>query len=1039
MSLGSVATVMLDESVELELLRRPRVERDLLFTPAQREVIEAKSSSRSFVSGPAGSGKSEVLIARALHLLRSGIKPDRLLILTFGRDHADLLRDEIATRGKTVAREPLARTFSALAFSIVRLSMEKSLRDPILLSGAEQDDLIRDLLATDLLENISGWPETIKPALGTRGFAKELRDLISRAKEWGLEPEDLSQLAQESKDELWTPASRLWQRYESVNLSRDSNVEHAKDRIDPSELINRAVRVMKASPEFRDRVRELFDVVLIDQFEESDPSHRRLLEAFSPQAFTIFYDQESTVSRFRGADPEGLAPFLERFESGYGMEAGVSRHFLAERIRERPRRLFIESESLSAEAHAIAEHLRSLHHRREIPWSEMAVIVRSPGEHLTAIRRALIHIGIPVNQESGTLSLAENPVIRPLLLVAEIAIALARDGKVEATPKKIEEMEELLLSEFGGLDALELRRIRSEINRIREEGDLTPTREILLNSLAQGEAILDFDQSGALASLRKTIASARSVASNPSSSITDLLWAIWSSAKDREGNLVSEKWRNRAIFSPSTYDSGSADRDLDAVVELFEMAKRHAQRFPLAAPSLFIEGIRKAHVVGDVIVAKGDRGEEVTLTTVHSAKGSEWRVVVIAGLQEGKWPNLRLRGSLLGSERLVDIGRHGLLPRAELNALSATAIAEDEARIFEVAKDRASELIIFTAVSREDDEPSSFFARERDLTEADHEEEVRPFLIATAKIALLRRELIDPSTTPTRKSEIASLLKTLADGGFVSADPENWLGVRKRSSEDPIVAHGDDVFISPSEIDRFLECELRWFLEKSGAREGDSQAALLGSTLHVYAKLIADGEVDLSEAKSRLERAWHLIDLNSGWVQKAGLNDALRTLTRFFEWHHGNPRSIIATEASFTLEIGRIKVRGSADRIEIDGEGVHYIVDLKTSHEAMKATEADANQQLATYQAALTRGAFEGIDEGVNVGGAELVYPATDAKSVTTRSQGVKDSQETIRTLSDLGERMSGARFVATINANCRVCVVRSLCPMQGEGRSMVQ
>jgi len=1031
---------MLDEPVELELLRRPRAEREILFTPAQREVIEAASSARLLISGPAGSGKSEVLIARALHLLNSGIKADRLLILTFGRDHADLLRDEIATRGKTVAREPLARTFPALAFSIVRLSMEKSLRDPILLSGAEQDELIRDFLATDLRENLSGWPESIRPALGTRGFAKELRDLISRAKEWGLEPEDLAKLATQTKDELWMPAARLWKRYEDVNLDRDSNVEYAKDRIDPSELINRAVRVMSASDEFANRVRDQFDVVLIDQFEESDPSHRRLIQTLSPRSFTIFYDESSTVSRFRGADPEGLEDFLEEFALGYGIEADISHLRLEERMRPEARRRFLESESLSAEAHAIAEHLRSLHHRNEIPWSEMAVIVRSPGEHLSAIRRALIHIGIPVNQESGTLTLAENPVIRPILLIAEIAIALAREGKVEATPEKIEQMQELLLSEFGGLDALELRRIRGEINRIREEGDLTPTREILLNSLAMGEALLDFDQVGVLAPLKRTVASARSIAANPTSTITDLLWAIWNSAKDRDGNLLSEKWRNRAIFSHSTYDSGSADRDLDALVELFEVAKRHAKRFPSAHPSLFIEGVRKTRVVGDVIVAKGDRGDQVTLTTVHSAKGDQWRVVVIAGLQEGKWPNLTLRGSLLGSERLVDIQRHGLLPRTELNALSSSAIAEDESRIFEVAKDRATELIIFTAVSRDDDEPSSFFARERDLDHDHHDdEEIKTFLTATEKIALLRRELIDPMTPEIRRGEIASALKTLAAAGFESADPSNWLGSRGRSSEDPIVGEGEDLFISPSEIDRFLECELRWFLEKSGAREGDSQAALLGSTLHVYAKMIADGEVDLAEAKSRLERAWHLIDLSSGWVQRAGLGDALRTLTRFFEWHRGNPRSLLATEASFTLEIGRIKVRGSADRIEIDDQGVHFIVDLKTSHDAMKVKEAESNQQLATYQTALTLGAFKGIDSGVSVGGAELVYPATDAKKVTTRSQGKIDPEEVVETLTRVGGGMSGSSFVATINANCRVCAVRSLCPMQGEGRSIIQ
>ena len=176
---------------ELELLRRPARDRDFIFTPAQLEIIEEDLDARLFISGPPGSGKSETVIERCLHLIREGIDPTRLLILTFGRDHADFLRDEIATRANTVAREPLARTFSAFAFSIVRMSLAKTGLEPILLSGAEQDQLFRDFLAFDAKENKSGWPDAMRNALTTRGFAKELRDLISRAKEWGLDHQSL--------------------------------------------------------------------------------------------------------------------------------------------------------------------------------------------------------------------------------------------------------------------------------------------------------------------------------------------------------------------------------------------------------------------------------------------------------------------------------------------------------------------------------------------------------------------------------------------------------------------------------------------------------------------------------------------------------------------------------------------------------------------------------------------------------------------------------------------------------------------------------
>ena len=387
------------------------------------QVVSAAPSTSLFVKGNAGSGKTTLLIQRALHLIDSGNDPSRILVLTFSREHANYLRDTIAINANSVAREPLARTFSSLAFSIIRSALEDDVREPILVSGAEQDQMIRSLLTSE--EERANWPTDLEKALPTRGFTKELRDLISRAKEWGLDWTSLETLGRDVSDQNWISAARFWKKMEEVSIMRESNVGNPKERIDPSELINRAALHLERSGELQERISSQFDVVLIDHFEESDPSHRRLLEALRTYSLGIFYDSSSTVSRFRGADPEGLESFLDTLsKDALRIDLGAS-------LRNEPDLLVFEADSIADQAMAISDYLRSRHLRDGIPFNEMAVIVRSPGEHLSTIRRALTLSGVPVIQESGTQSLAESSAIRPLIMIAEIAL-----GMTEMTPAK---------------------------------------------------------------------------------------------------------------------------------------------------------------------------------------------------------------------------------------------------------------------------------------------------------------------------------------------------------------------------------------------------------------------------------------------------------------------------------------------------------------------------------------------------------------------------------------------------------------------------
>ncbi len=123
---------------------------------------------------------------------RPGVPVEQLLMLTFSRRAAGELRDRVTARlGRTV-REPVARTLHSYAFGVLRLAnLAQGLPAPRLLSGPEQDVILRELVAG---RDPSGWPAELRPALRTRAFAGELRDLLMRAVERGLDGPGLAAL-----------------------------------------------------------------------------------------------------------------------------------------------------------------------------------------------------------------------------------------------------------------------------------------------------------------------------------------------------------------------------------------------------------------------------------------------------------------------------------------------------------------------------------------------------------------------------------------------------------------------------------------------------------------------------------------------------------------------------------------------------------------------------------------------------------------------------------------------------------------------------
>lgn len=1051
----------------LHLVRRIHEEPPLDLNREQSALLTARG--RIAIFGGPGSGKSTALLHTARARLTAGLDPSSLLILTYGRDRASELRDLIARGSSTTSFEALARTFHSLAFSILNEKLRPEDPSYILISGAEQDAFIKDLLHNEFAP--IAWHPDLEQARSTRGFIREVRDLISRATELNLTPRALQERSVLLGERYWDGAAKFWASYYQTMQLRNQSVTDSHIRIDPSSVIVEAIDRLKSDPELLARYRSRFALIMIDEFQESDYAQRELLELIAPPDLFLFLDPDSAIGRFRGADPDGVIAWSREFttesihlstiyrSNGAITDLGiaVASHFRSQNpARKREKwALPVGSEgdldvksgidigkfaNQSEAALYIAYQFRKAHLERGMPWSEMAILVRTPGQEVSAIQRACALNGIPLSIDAQAAALAENPAVRPILDIAQLIIT---PGLLVTShwPK----IEELLLSEFGGADAMVIRQMRLSLSKVRREGDLRSTTQMMLDAISDPISEVEDHQILPLLHLREVITAGRKVRGD----LSELLWAIWSHAKNYEGELIPTLWRNRALAGGTR--GAAADRDLDSVIQLFEAARRFSERTANASPQLFIDQLLEERILSDAISSRAQRDSVVTLTTVHSAKGLEWELVALVGLQEGNWPNLAERGSLLGSERLVEAVRTGLTIRDQIAASAAAALVEDERRLLHVAVTRAKSGLILTACQEEESYPSRYFEEIYEYLHGHSSDEApitRPerALTQQALVSSLRRDLLDSDLDPAARDFAASLLRTLADAGVRSADPTSWLGVREISIDQPLAGADQDIYLSPSGLQNFVDCGLKWFLEKSGAQDGDSTAQLIGVAIHALAALVMkDPELTAAGAIESLTKAWSIVDQNVGWYKSAQLESASEMLRRFFTWNMKNDRILLATEKDFFIRVGRAVIKGQVDRIEINSAGsALHIVDIKTGKAIATKIESEENRQLQAYQLAVVMDGFtldgeSALTTVTETGGAELLFLAKDTVKIEAQPQPPIDRIAVEADIKTIAEGMAAATFTARANKRCTTCPVASLCPLQSAGRSVLE
>ncbi len=1069
---------------------------------AQRAVVAHRDGPLLVLAGP-GTGKTTTIVEAVTDRIeRRGVDPRRILVLTFSRKAAHELRERITARLARTTSEPLALTFHSYAYALVRREFTAAGDEqPRLLSGPEQLLEVRQMLRGEAADGAAQWPQRLRSALATKGFAEELRDLLLRAAERGLDGAGLAKLGRRSKRDEWVAAGLFGRRYAArFDLAPVPAYDYAE--------IVRIAAAMLTRSAIRARERDAYDVVLVDEYQDTDPAQDDLLHALASggRELIVVGDPDQSIYGFRGADVRGILGFPDRFLTVDGRPAPVmalhgsrrSGPVLLAASRRVAARLpafhagaagpghrdlrpaqapgaatqgevrILVAESVSQEAAVIADTLRRAHLADGVPWSRMAVLVRSARLQVPMLRRALTAAGVPATVAGDEVPLVSEPAVRPLLLLLRCALQpAALDGEAAA---------ELLTGPLGGTDTLGLRRLRRALHAIASEaeGDADSGAEGGADSGAEGGADsgaeggadsgADSDDrpprvptdllAAALLDPRDLILVARDVR-EPAERVAGLLSAARQAAADRgtAEDVLWAVWDSSGLAARWQADSAAggtrgavADRDLDAVLALFSAAARHTERLPPGAPGLFLDILTGQEIPGDTLAEQAAAGDAVRVLTAHRSKGLEWDLVVVAGVQERTWPDLRMRGSLLGVDELIEVAAGSQLTGEAAAVSTMYKLLAEERRLFYVAATRARHRLVVTAVGGDDTEerPSRFLrelAGDEIAVERVAGAQAR-WLSLPALVASLRSAAADTSKPDQLRAAAAARLAELAAVGVRGAHPSHWYAMTQLSDAGPVAGLGQRALerarLSPSQVESFTRCGLRWLLEVAAGARSPDVARGLGTVIHAAAVFAAAGAQDPDVAQ-RIDEAWHLLDFGSAWYSEKRREEAHRMVRRFLEWHRANPRKLVATEEPFRILLGRVEITGRVDRLEADDDGRAVIVDLKTGTTRPADDDLDRHPQLGVYQLAVLLGAFErfGLTEP---GGAELVQVGKAALTATARVQRQQALAEDPapdwpRALVEVvAEGMAGPVFNATINPGCRTCPVASCCPAHERG-----
>lgn len=307
-----------------------------------------------------------------------------------------------------------------------------------------------------------------------------------------------------------------------------------------------------------------------------------------------------------------------------------------------------------------------------------------------------------------------------------------------------------------------------------------------------------------------------------------LLWQAWIKLD------IADKLQNNVLRK---IEENYSNHILDTVIQIIELAKEHPKITD------FFEYIENQNINADNIFAKKEENQ-IQLLTPSSALGRHFQHVFILEVNEGTWPNMRLRGQTFKTKILFDLLSGELNSYKEYREIDdRNIIKQTEMMLFEVALSRSKNTQIFF-LKDDVNLPSEFiedYVENLGITNTSEtllslEDEARKI-----RTELVKDEIIDQKLNEDQKSQLFRQLKLLEKENAESINPKNWYYSNYAIEEfiDFDEKNGRrQIVLGPSALESLLTCPLKWFFDKQASGTQKNQAADIGTIVHKCAEKI---------------------------------------------------------------------------------------------------------------------------------------------------------------------------------------------------------
>ncbi|MGP9708729.1 UvrD-helicase domain-containing protein [Brachybacterium sp. AOP24-D1-21] len=658
--------------------------------PAQHEAVEHRGSPLLIVAG-AGSGKTRVLTRRIAHLLRTGeAMPGEILAITFTNKAAAEMRERVGELVGPVARSMWVATFHSACVRILRRDAQAA--------GLKSSFTIYD--SADSLRLITTIAKDLQ--LDTKKHApRALASRISSLKNDLVEPADFAAQAESAKNPFERTLARIFTNY--TERLRQANA------VDFDDLIGLTVALLRDNPAIREGYRRRFRHLLVDEYQDTNTAQYQLVRELvgeDPRAdLTVVGDSDQSIYAFRGATIRNIVEFEQDFpsartivlEQNYRSTQNIlsaANSVIEENAGRRKKNLWTDqgqgekitlyvADDEREEARYIGRQIDALvdDGRRA---GEIAIFYRANAQS-RALEDQLIRVGLPYRVVGGTrfyerreikdaiayLQVLANPAdeinLRRILNVPKRGIG----DRAEATIAMLAERDRIgfgealrRAEEAPGIATRSLNAVRVFVAMLE---DLQEMAEAGHGPAALLEAILQ--RSGYYAELQ---GSDDPQDESRLENLAELISvAAEFEAQTEEADAVASEYEDEmaeAGDAPAAVDVSSATVTTTTAADATPAADAPgadvAPDAALTAPddpeaSLVDRFLEKVSLVADADQIPGEEDQFVTLMTLHTAKGLEFPVVFLTGMEDGTFPHNRTLGDpeeLEEERRLAYVG-----------------------------------------------------------------------------------------------------------------------------------------------------------------------------------------------------------------------------------------------------------------------------------------------------------------------------------------------------------------------------------------------